>query len=113
MCNKVLFHAPDSPTIASISPLATWKERFSKSTNSDSPERKAFFRPSPCKITSLAVRCKRLAPRLISDDVLSLEHEPVETLLLPFPGASMQKTVGRHLAVLEGPSARTYGCDGK
>ena len=44
MCNKVLLPDPDSPTIASISPLATWNDKFSKSTRSDSPERKTFFR---------------------------------------------------------------------
>ena len=45
MCNKVLFPAPDSPTIASISPRFTANDKFSKSTRSDSPDRKTFFNP--------------------------------------------------------------------
>src|SRR5258708_36867129 len=50
MCNKVLFPAPDSPTIASISPRFTSNDKFSKSTRSDSPDRKTFF--SPCTRSS-------------------------------------------------------------
>src|SRR5216117_139390 len=74
MCNRVLFPAPDSPTMASISPSVTWNERFSKSTRSDSPERKTFFRASTRRIGSLSFRCKCLAPRLNSGTAVSFSH---------------------------------------
>src|ERR1700733_15985417 len=60
MCNKVLFPAPDSPTIASISPRFTSNDRFSKSTRSDSPDRNTFFKPSTrSKVSCSATRSLR------------------------------------------------------
>ena len=44
MCSKVLFPVPDSPTMASISPVCTCNDKFSKSTKSELPERNTFFR---------------------------------------------------------------------
>ena len=64
MCNKVLFPAPDCPTMASISPLRTWKDRFSKSRRSVSPERNTFFKLSTRSSGSWFVRCKSPLLRL-------------------------------------------------
>src|SRR5207344_979811 len=63
MCNKVLLPAPDSPTIASISPLPTANDKFSKSTRSESPERKTFFSLSTRNIGPCAFRCNWLPLR--------------------------------------------------
>src|SRR6185437_8552736 len=38
MCSRLLFPDPDSPTMASISPFLTWKDKLSKSTKSVSPD---------------------------------------------------------------------------
>src|SRR3982751_862568 len=57
MCKRVLFPAPDSPTMASISPRFTSNDRFSKSTRSDSPDRKTFARPSTRSINPSLLRC--------------------------------------------------------
>src|SRR5436305_6708094 len=57
MCKRVLLPAPDSPTIASISPRFTSNDRFSKSTRSDSPDRKTFFKPTTRRIKSSLLRC--------------------------------------------------------
>src|SRR5438477_4272664 len=43
--------------MASISPLRTSKDKFSKSTRSDSPERKTFFKFSTRNTGSCEIRC--------------------------------------------------------
>src|SRR5450631_2840580 len=61
MCSKVLLPAPDSPTMASISPVITWNDKFSKSTSCELPERNSFLRFCTRNNSACSIRC-RIAP---------------------------------------------------
>src|SRR5947209_14141419 len=57
MCKRLLFPAPDSPTMASISPFLTWKVKFSKSTNSACPDLYTFLSPLTRRISGGKLPC--------------------------------------------------------
>ena len=81
---------PDAPTMASISPFRTWKDKFSKTTSSERPELYTLRRFSTFRMFSVPIGCNQVLLRYCFYPLPARNLLPRRGLRLP-PGAAEGK----------------------